>query len=576
MFVLAYAAGLLTVASPCIFPILPFVLARAETPFGRGGLPMLIGLALTFAAVAGLAAVAGGWAVQVNQAGRIVALVVMTLFGLMLLFPTLASRAMAPVVGVGLALSDLADRQATTRATFGASLLLGVAMGLVWAPCAGPVLGLILTGAALRGPGVETSLLLLAYGLGAATSLGAGLLIGRRLITSFNSSMRWSDGLRRLVGAAVVASVAMIWFGADTGLLTRLSSASTNRLEGLLISALNVASGAKAERASGPVAVDALPVPLNALFEKQPWLNSQPALEGLRGKVVLVNFWTYSCINCLRTLPYTRAWSEKYGKAGLVVIGVHTPEFAFEKELGNVRKGVSALSISYPVVIDNDFAIWRAFGNEAWPAFYFIGADGRVRHQAFGEGNYDESERLIQQLLGEANGAIVSDKRPALHAEGAQAAPDDGNLRSGETYLGYRQSRNFLSPGGIRQNSRTLYRAASTLPLNYWSLAGDWTVGDEFATVNQTAAKVAYRFHARDVHLVMGTLDQTQPVRFRVTIDGAPPGAGHGFDVAADGWGSVSDERLYQLVRQTGPVGEHTFEIEFFGAGVRAYAFTFG
>jgi cytochrome c biogenesis protein CcdA/thiol-disulfide isomerase/thioredoxin len=576
VFVLAYVAGLMTIASPCIFPILPFVMARAETPFGRGGLPMLSGLALTFAAVAGLAAVAGGWAVQVNQTGRVIALVVMTLFGLTLLFPTLASRAMAPVVAIGLSLSDLADRQAGTRATFGTSLLLGVAMGLVWAPCAGPVLGVILTGAALSGPGVETSLLLLAYGLGAATSLAAGLLIGRRLMTSSNSSMRWSEGFRRLVGAAVVGGVAMIWLGADTGLLTRLSSASTNRLEGRLVSAFNVTPVAKVERVGGPVAADVLPAPLEALFGKQPWLNGQLAPHDLRGKVVLVNFWTYSCINCLRTLPYTRAWAAKYGKAGLVVIGVHTPEFAFEKDLGNVRKGVSALDVSYLIVVDNDFAIWQAFGNQAWPAFYFIGADGRVRHQAFGEGNYDESERLIQQLLGEANGTTVTADGSALHAEGAQAAPDDGNLRSGETYLGYRQSHNFLSPGGIWQDSRTLYRANSSLPLNYWSLAGDWTVGSEFATVNETAAKVAYRFHARDVHLVMGTSDDAHPVRFLVTIDGAPPGADHGFDVDADGWGSVSDERLYQLVRQTGPVGEHTFEIQFFGEGVRAYAFTFG
>lgn len=418
--------------------------------------------------------------------------------------------------------------------------------------------------------------MLLAYGLGAATSLAAGLLIGRQLITSFNSSMRWSEGLRRVVGGAVVGGVAMIWLGADTGLLTQLSTANTNSLEGRLISVLNVAPVAKTENAGGPVEADEMPAPLDALFEKQRWLNSQPAPEDLRGKVVLVNFWTYSCINCLRTLPYTRAWADKYGKAGLVVIGVHTPEFAFEKDPGNVRKSVSALGVGYPVVLDNDFAIWRAFANEAWPAFYFIGANGRVRHQAFGEGNYDASERLIQQLLREANGAIITDDRLALDAEGAQAAPDDVNLRSGETYLGYRQSRNFLSPGGIQQDSRTLYRPASTLPLNYWSLAGNWTVGGEFATVNQTAAKVAYRFHARDVHLVMGTSDQTQPVRFRVTIDGAPPGAEHGFDVDADGWGSVSDERLYQLVRQAGTVGEQTFEIEFFGAGVRAYAFTFG
>jgi len=577
LFVLAYLAGLLTIASPCILPILPFVLARADQPFRRGSLPLLAGLVLTFAAVTTLAAVAGGWAVEVNRHGRTVALAVMTLFGLAMLFPALADRMMAPVASLGSRLADWAGARTNNDATTGASLLLGVATGLLWAPCAGPVMGLILTAAALRGPGVETSLLLLTYGLGAATSLGAGVLFGRRLLALVSRSWRWDDGVRRVLGAAVVAGAAIVWLGADTGLLTRLSATGTNVLEQGLIAGLRhgpVPAMARAAESTAPSS--ALPSPLNSLFEMRHWLNTQPRPEDLRGKVVLVNFWTYSCINCLRTLPHVRAWAEKYRDRGLVVIGVHTPEFAFEKDAANVLKASVALGVSYPVVIDNDFAIWRAFDNQAWPAIYFIGADGRVRHHTLGEGGYDQSERLIQQLLSEAHGAPIAGDIAAIRAEGAQAAADEGNLRSSETYIGYRQVENFASPGGIRQDVPNLYRAMPELPLNRWSLAGDWTVGGEFATLNGTSGNITYRFHARDLHLVLGPSTHGQPVRFRVRIDGAPPGTDHGFDVDAQGWGSVREERLYQLVRQAGPVFERAFEIEFLDPGVRAYAFTFG
>jgi cytochrome c biogenesis protein CcdA/thiol-disulfide isomerase/thioredoxin len=582
LFILAYAAGLLTIASPCIFPILPFVLARADQPFRRGGLPLLLGLVLAFAAVASLASVAGGWAVDVNRHGRIVALAVMTLFGLGMLFPALATRMMAPLVSIGARLSDWAGHRvnaslATKNTTAIPSILLGVATGLLWAPCAGPVLGLILTGAALRGPGVETSLLLLTYGLGAATSLAAGLLFGGRLLAIAKQSVRWSDGFRRVLGAAVVAGAATIWLGADTGLLTRLSSAGTNILEQGLIVALRQAPVSATAQAAEPAAPTAtLPAPLSSLFEARQWLNVQPRPEDLRGKVVLVNFWTYSCINCLRTLPHIRSWAEKYRDRGLVVIGVHTPEFAFEKNVANVRTASASLGVGYPVVIDNDFAIWRAFDNQAWPAIYFIGADGRVRHHTLGEGGYEQSEKLIQQLLSEANGAPVTKDIPAIRAEGAQVAADEGNLGSAETYIGYRQASNFASPGGIREDVPSLYDAGPALPLNKWSLTGNWTVGGEFATLNKTPGRISYRFHARDLHLVLGPAVQGQPVRFRVKIDGKPPGADHGFDVDAEGWGSVRENRLYQLVRQAGPVMERTFEVEFLDAGVHAYAFTFG
>jgi len=314
-----------------------------------------------------------------------------------------------------------------------------------------------------------------------------------------------------------------------------------------------------------------------SLLRARQWLNTQPlSAADLRGKVILANFWTYSCINSLRALPYVRAWAEKYKDRGLVVIGVHTPEFTFEKDIANVRQATASLGIAYPVGTDSDYAIWRAFHNEAWPAFYFIGADGRVRHRMLGEGDYDKSERLIQQLLSEASGSPAAGDIVAVSGKGAEAPADERDLRSPETYVGYTNATNFTSPGGARADAASLYRNVSALPLNHWSMAGVWTVGGEFATLNSPPGSITYRFHARDLHLVLAPAFQGRPIRFHIRIDGAPPGADHGIDVDADGWGSVQEPRLYQLVRRTGPVAGRTVKIEFSDPGVRAYVFTFG
>jgi len=320
-----------------------------------------------------------------------------------------------------------------------------------------------------------------------------------------------------------------------------------------------------------------LPYPERALLGAQQWLNTPPlSAQDLRGKVVLVNFWTYSCINSLRALPYVRAWAAKYKDRGLVVISVHTPEFGFETDIDNVRRANAALGVGYPVALDSDYAIWQAFGNDAWPAFYFIGADGRVRRRVLGEGGYDRSERLIQRLLAETPGAPVAGSVAPVVGAGPEAAPDLADLRSGETYIGYAKASNFASPEGLGQDAQRLYHAAPALGLNQWSLAGSWTVGGEFATLDAAPGAIRYRFHARDLNLVLGPASPGRPVRFRVTIDGAAPGANHGSDVDADGEGSVQDPRMYQLVRLRGPVADRTFEIEFIDAGVRAYVFTFG
>ena len=321
----------------------------------------------------------------------------------------------------------------------------------------------------------------------------------------------------------------------------------------------------------------AVSAPLVSLLGARQWLNTPPLQpDALRGKVVLVNFWTYSCINCLRMLPHVREWAAKYKDRGLVVIGVQTPEFAFEKDVANVSKALTTLGVSYPVAIDNDFKIWRSFDNVAWPALYFIGADGRIRRHVFGEEGYDESEQFIQQLLSEANDAAVTNAIVSIGGQGPEAAADVRDLRSPETYVGYSQAMNFASPQLVSQDTANFYRTEPSLPLNHWGLAGVWTIGGEFATLNNAPGSIAYRFHARDLHLVLARSSQGHPIRFRVTIDGNPPGADHGYDVDADGWGILEDDRLYQLVRQAEKIVDRTFEIEFLESGVRAYAFTFG
>ncbi|HEU4549140.1 MAG TPA: cytochrome c biogenesis protein DipZ [Rhizomicrobium sp.] len=567
LFLLAYLGGVLTILSPCILPVLPFVFARADRPFLKSGLPLLAGMAVSFAAIATLATVGGSWAVHANAYGRAAALVLLALFGLTLLLPALADRMMRPLVALG----DRLSARAGTEAGVGSSLLLGVATGLLWAPCAGPILGLILTGAAIRGASASTTLLLLAYALGAATSLAAALLIGGRVFAAMKQSLGAGEWIRRLLGALVLAGVAAIALGLDTGFLTRISTAQTASLEQGLLNRTGMGHAVRTTAVAGSdLPVEGTMPPLSGATL---WLNSPPLTrEQLRGKVVLVDFWTYSCINCLRALPYVKAWAAKYGPHGLVVIGVHAPEFAFEKNEANVRRAVKDLGITYPVALDNDYAIWQAFQNQYWPAHYFIDAQGRIRHHHFGEGDYAGSEKVIQQLLKEAGQAGVPGGIAAPQGTGAEAAPDMDAMQSPETYVGYARAQNFAS-GPARQDTAATYETPYPLAVNQWGLSGDWTVGREKAVLARPGGAITFRFHARDLHLVMGA---DHPVRFRVSVDGHKPGADHGVDTDADGNGVVQGQRLYQLVRQRGDIQDRTFRIEFLDPGVEAFAFTFG
>ena len=571
LFLLSYLGGVLTILSPCILPVLPFVFARSDQPFLRSGLPLLAGMALTFAGIATIATIGGSWAIHANQVGRYAALVLLAAFGLTLLVPALADRLTRPLVALGSRLSNqVNDAQ---RGSIGASLLLGVATGLLWAPCAGPILGLILTSAAIQGASADATLLLFAYALGAATSLAAALLIGGRVFAAMKRSLGTGEWIRRGLGAAVLAGVAAIALGLDTGFLTRLSTAGTNRIEQSLLKRV----GLERKTTTTAVAGSDLPVEgtLPELNGATLWLNSPPLTrEQLRGKVVLIDFWTYSCINCLRALPYVKAWAEKYSAHGLVVIGVHAPEFAFEKDPANVRRAVSQLGVTYPVALDNNLAIWRAFNNQYWPAHYFIDVEGRIRHHHFGEGEYDRSEAVIRQLLNEGGrkdvpGGIVDPK-----AQGAMAPGATDARTSPETYVGYGRGANFAS-GNVRMDESARYETAFPLRLNQWGLTGQWTIGNEMSKLDAPGGKITFRFHARDLHLVLAPGLDGKPVRFKVTLDGQPPGDGHGVDTAADGSGTVKDQRLYQLIRLKSP-GEHSFTIEFADPGVQAFAFTFG
>lgn len=594
LLILAYLGGVLTILSPCILPVLPFVLSRTSQPFLRGRLPMLAGMALMFTSVAALASAGGAWAVRANEYGRMAALVVLAAFGLSLLVPQLAQILTRPVVTLGnrLAAHGQAAGASPTQASPWGSLLLGIATGMLWAPCAGPILGLVLTGAALQGGGMSAALLLAAYAAGAATSLAAALGIGGRLLALMKRAMGTGAWLRRGLGAGVLGAVTAIGIGADTGLLAGLSSSGTTRIEQALIDALHKQPPAPqattvARGDSGMLmAANDLPAgfPLQLPVEGRlpsldgavQWINSPPlSADKLQGKVTLVYFWTYSCINCIRTLPYLRAWADKYKDQGLTIVGVHTPEFAFEKKPDNVRRAIADFRIGFPVAVDSDYRIWRAFRNSYWPAAYFVDARGNIRHHQFGEGDYANSEHVIQALLAEAGNPPAARGVVAPKASGAQAAPDLGNIRSAETYAGYRQAENFASPGGMRPDAPREY-SLGKLRLNQWGLSGQWTVGAEQATLNRGDGGIAYRFHARDLHLVLGPAADGRAVRFVVTVDGQRPGASHGADTDAGGNGAVTQTRLYQLVRQAGEVGEHTFEIRFLDPGVQAYAFTFG
>ncbi len=571
IFFLAYLGGVLTIFSPCVLPVLPFIFARSDQSFRRSGLPILLGMAATFTVLASLAAVGGAWLIALNQYGRYAAMLLLLLMGLALIFPALSDRMMRPFVAFGGRLQQQADRQASVKG----SLLLGVAVGFLWAPCAGPILGLVLAGAALNGANLYSAMLLLVFAAGAATSLAAALLAGGRVFGLMKRGLGAEEWLRRGLGVAVLIGVVAIALGWDTRFLSQFNFLNTAGTEQKLIAQL--ARPATVQQSVATVSAETrLPLMLDFAGATQ-WFNSPPlASASLRGKVVLVDFWTYSCINCLRTLPYLKAWNEKYRDQGLVIVGVHTPEFAFEEDPRNVGQAIRDLGIKYPVVMDNQYLIWKAYNNQYWPAHYLVDAQGHIRDQHFGEGAYAETERMIQSLLKEAHQDMpgMGEGLVQVAGSGVTAAPSYTES-SPETYLGYARQQNLVSPEAINKDAIAHFSTPRVLELDQWALSGNWLISAEAAVVQDAGGTISYRFRGRDLNLVLGSAGG-KPLRFRVTLDGAEPGTDHGSDIDAQGNGVIREQRLYQLIRQRGKIGTHTFRIEFPDAGTRAFAFTFG
>jgi thiol-disulfide isomerase/thioredoxin len=379
---------------------------------------------------------------------------------------------------------------------------------------------------------------------------------------SFNS-----DSARRALCVAGIVGFVGLVLCSDGNVLTRFHIMNTAKAEDSLIGAL--------ARGFHPSLGDEGAVP--DLEGAIGWLNSAPLIrKSLRGKVVLVNFWTYTCINSLRPLPYVKTWATKYKDAGFVVIGVHTPEFSFEHEPMNVENAVRTLNITFPVAIDSKIRIWQSFNNEAWPAQYLVDAKGRIRYHHFGEGDYGEIERVIQELLKENGATGLASGTTSVSGVGIEAAPDWTDERSPETYIGYRQAQNFASPEKVHKDSVQSFSAPMKLSLNHWGLSGSWNVNAESAVLQAVPGKIVFRFHSRDLNLVLAPAKDGMPVRFVVRVDGAAPGENSGVDTAQDGSGEIQQPRLYQLIRQKGPIVDRTFEIEFLDHGVHALDFTFG
>ncbi len=575
----AIAAGALTVLSPCVLPILP-VLLSASSSDGVRHRPfwVVLGLAASFTLFGAVFAAFGSFLGLSNGAWRNAAAAILLFFGLSLLWPRLWERLGSRIAALAQRIPG-ADRPPSQQGWTGA-LLVGASLGLVWAPCAGPILAIIITAAAVQGNFGRSLVLLGAYSLGAAVPMLAIGYGGRGLYRKFLSLGRWGELSRRLLGAVTVATVVALAFNVDTLFLSRLPGRLflANRLERRLAGAKGRGEapriGAAPGEAPAPAAGESLPVlgTMPEFARIASWLNSPPlGASSLQGKVVLVDFWTYSCINCIRTLPYVTRWYDKYEGQGFAVVGVHTPEFSFEKDEANVKAAVARYGIRYPVALDNFYGTWNAYNNNAWPADYLFDARGRLREVHFGEGDYEETERAIQTLLAEARllRAPVAVDRP-------KANVDFALIDSPETYVGYRRARNFSSPEPAEQDRTARYSLPSALALNAWALRGTWKITGEDAVLEAPRGGVRFHFEALQLNLVMG--GRAKGSSAVVRLDGTPiPPSLRGADVGPDGRLVVGDSRLYSLVRlPANDPRNHVFEIDFEQPGVALYAFTFG
>jgi len=581
---LSILAGLLTVLSPCILPVLPPLLsASVATPLRHRPFWIVLGLAGGFTLFGTTFALFGSLLGLSDALLRHVALGILFFFSLSLIWPRLWE-------GIGNRISFLAQRYAGIN-RLGAepdrlnALLIGGSLGLIWAPCAGPILGIIITLATVQRSFAQTLFLMGGYSLGAAVPM---LLIGyggQTVSHRLQHFRVWGPISHKLLGSLTLATVIGLYFNLDTWLLSHLPGRLfiTNQIERQLVDKKGSASIPRedpdASDSNSGIALastEAMPLPVLGTIPEfshiTAWINS-PALSSsdLKGKVVLIDFWTYSCINCIRTLPYVTQWYQKYKDQGLVVVGVHTPEFSFEKEEANVKQAVLRHGIHYPVALDNDYGTWNAYNNRYWPAHYLIDAQGRIREEHFGEGNYKETERAIQTLLSEAK---------LLHRPVSLEAPKDSvdfsKIHSSETYIGYGRTQNFSSPQGLQPDAVLDYAAPATLGLNQWTLTGLWKITEEAAVLQAPGGAIRFRFEAPKLNLVMAGKGKGSMAK--VFLDGKPISPdSRGDDVGPDGNVTVTDSRLYNLVTlPQGDGGDHLFELIFEEPNVKLFAFTFG
>jgi cytochrome c biogenesis protein CcdA/thiol-disulfide isomerase/thioredoxin len=578
--ILAVLAGTLTVLSPCILPILPALLsASASEGFRHRPFWIVLGLAASFTLFGTVFAVFGTFLGLSNAALRYAAMAILLFFGLSLLWPRLWNRT-GTWVGTLAQKIPGADRPPAEQGRSGA-LLVGASLGLVWAPCAGPILGIIITLAAVQGAFGRSLLLMSGYSLGAALPMLVIGYGGRRLFKKTLSVGKWGELSHRVLGAVTIATVIALFFNLDTLFLSRIPGRffPAGALEKKLAATGSGSLTAGADVAPA-VAEAAAEMPSLPVLGKMPefsnisaWLNSQPLTSAsLRGRVVLVDFWTYSCINCIRTLPYVTRWYDKYRDQGFVVIGVHTPEFTFEKEAGNVKKAIGRYGIRYPVALDNFYGTWKAYNNVAWPTHYLFDTQGRLREVHIGEGAYEETERSIRSLLGEAK--LL---RSRQEIDRPAATVDFSRIESPETYVGYGRARKFSSPEASANDRVRKYTSPASLGLNEWALRGTWKISREAAFLEAPGGGVRFRFRAPRLHLVMRSMDG-MGVAARILLDGKPvPPDRRGKDVEPDGRLTVADSRLYDLVDLSAKdPRDHVFEIDFEKPGVAVYSFTFG
>lgn len=581
---LSILAGLLTVLSPCILPVLPPLLgASIATPLRHRPFWIVLGLSCGFTLFGATFALFGSFLGLSNSALRHVALLVLFFFGLSLIWPTVWN-------GIGNRISFLAQTMMGTGRPVSEqgrlrALLIGGSLGLIWAPCAGPILGIIITLATVQRSFPQTLLLMGGYSLGASVPM---LLIGyggQAVSRRFSRFRGWGPVSHKILGSLTLAAVVGLYFNVDTLLLSRLPGRLffTNAIEEKLVKQKGSIGISRAESEKLPAggglalaSMDSNPLPVLGTipeFSKiTAWINSPPlSASELKGKVVLIDFWTYSCINCIRTLPYVTRWYEKYKDRGFVVVGVHTPEFSFEKVEANVKQAIHRHGIHYPVAMDNDYGTWNAYHNQYWPAHYLIDAQGRIREEHFGEGNYRETEAAIQSLLLEA-------KRLSgpMDLEAPQGTVDFSKIHSYETYIGYGRARNFSSPQGLVPDTVRTYAAPAALGLNHWTLTGLWKITEEAAVLQAPDGTVQFRFKAPKLNLVMAGPEKGSSAS--VLLDGRPiPPGLRGKDVKADGSVAITDSRLYNLVTlPPGDRGEHLFEMVFHTPSVKLFAFTFG